>query len=218
MRRALLMVSVIVAGMALVAGMLWLVATLAGDDPEPEETAQTPQFQDEPESSAAPEPAEEAAGEVTDDDPADEETSGETQEPEPLEDREKWEILAVEAAEIMTTWTPAEDFNQTEAEFRAADMMTDERADEITGPERPTTGTEWLQAQEAGATSEPSAEINRATSNEVVSVEVTWEWVAPGGSSLSESPQRRIFYFNFEEDPHDRDAFLISDYSWETIR
>lgn len=215
MRRGLLMAGVIVAGMALVAGMIWLVVTIAGGGPAPEEQAQTPQFREQPESSATPEPADD---EPADDESADEEPAEDAQEPDPLEDREQWEILAVEAAEIMTTWTPAEDFNQTEAEFRAAHLMTDERAEEITAPERPTTGTEWLQAQEAGATSEPRVKVNRATSNEVVSVEATWEWVNPGGSSLSESPQRRIFYFNFEEDPDDGEAFLISDYSWETIR
>lgn len=215
MRRAILAVGVIVAGMALVAGVIWLVVITGGEDPAPEEPAQTPQFQERSESSTAPEPADEDSADA---DSADSEPSNEDQEPDPLEDREQWEILAIEAAEIMTTWTPDEDFNQTEAEFRAAHLMTDERADEITGPERPTTGTEWLQAQEAGATSEPSVEVNRATSDEVISVEATWEWVTPGGSSLSESPQRRIFYFSFEEDPDDSDAFLISDYSWETIR
>ncbi|MGJ9374389.1 hypothetical protein [Nesterenkonia sp. CF4.4] len=208
MRKGLLTVGVILAGMALVAGMIWLVVTMAGDDPAPEEQAQTPQFREQSESSATPEPEPEPTDEPAED----------AQEPDPLEDREQWEILAVEAAETMTTWTPAEDFNQTEAEFRASHLMTEERADEITAPERPTTGTEWLQAQEAGATSEPSVKVNRATSNEVVSVEATWEWMNPGGSSLSESPQRRIFYFNFEEDPDDGEAFLISDYSWETIR
>src|SRR5690625_3789230 len=60
------------------------------------------------------------------------------------------EALALEAAEIMTTWNAAEDFNQTVAEERAAHLMTEERAAAITLPERPASGSEWREAADRG--------------------------------------------------------------------
>lgn len=130
------------------------------------------------------------------------------------DDRETLEALALEAATIMTTWDPNEDFNQTAAELRAADMMTDELADEIVAPERPATGTEWLEAAEAEATSEPTVEVNQGTESEVVSVIATWTWTDPEGQTVLEGDERRAFYFAFEEIDGE---ILITDYSWESL-
>lgn len=130
------------------------------------------------------------------------------------DDRETLEALALEAATIMTTWDPNEDFNQTAAELRAADMVTHELADEIVAPERPTTGTEWLEAAEANATSEPTVEVNQGTESEVVSVIATWTWTDPEGQTVSTTDERRAFYFAFEEIDGE---ILITDYSWESL-
>ncbi|PRZ12080.1 hypothetical protein BCL67_1251, partial [Nesterenkonia sandarakina] len=127
-----------------IAGAFAYVA-LSSDEPAAQEPDPTP----EPSASQVqPEPAEETADEDQDEDP--------------LADREAMEELGMEVAEIMTTWDPNEDFNRTAAEMRAADLMTEELADSITAPERPATGAEWLDAAEAGATSQPTATPNRA--------------------------------------------------------
>lgn len=130
------------------------------------------------------------------------------------EERESLEAVAVEAATVMTTWDPNEDFNQTSAELRAADLMTDERADQIVAPERPATGTEWLEAADAGATSEPNVEINKGTESDVVSVIATWVWIDSDGHVVSNPNERRAFYFDFEQVDGE---LLISDYQWESL-
>lgn len=130
------------------------------------------------------------------------------------EDREALEAVAVEAATMMTTWDPNEDFNQTSAELRATELMTDERADQIVAPERPATGTEWLEAAEAGATSEPRVEVNEGTESDVVSVIATWVWLDADGHVVSNPDERRVFYFDFEEVDGE---LLISDYQWESL-
>lgn len=146
----------------------------------------------------------------------DEETLDEGQDEDPLAaDREAMEELGMEVAEIMTTWDPNEDFNRTAAEMRARDLMTEELAESITAPERPATGTEWLDAAEAGATSQPSASPNRATSNEVVSIEVTWVWVNEAGDVISNPTDRRLYFFNFETT--DDGELLVSDFNYDTV-
>ncbi|WP_207172737.1 MULTISPECIES: hypothetical protein [unclassified Nesterenkonia] len=165
-----------------------------------EPAAQEPEPTPEPSPSASqPEPAEEPEEEQDDD---------------PLADREAMEELGMEVAAIMTTWDPNEDFNQTAAEMRAADLMTEELAESITAPERPTTGAEWLEAAEAGATSQPTVKPNRATSDEVVSIEATWVWVTEDGDVISNPTERRLFFFNFEEG--NDGELLVSDYSYDT--
>ncbi|WP_300345586.1 hypothetical protein [Nesterenkonia sp.] len=129
-------------------------------------------------------------------------------------DRQRMEALAIEAAEIMTTWDPNEDFNQTEAELRAAHLMTDEMAESIIVPARPSTGPDWIEAAAAGATSRPSVEVNHATSDEVISVEATWVWITDDGTVTSNPRERRIFFFSFTEIDGE---LLISDYSWESV-
>lgn len=158
---------------------------------QPAESAQTPDLRQ------APAPDEEAA------------------EPDmSAEDREALEAVALEAATMMTSWDPNEDFNQTSAELRATELMTDERANQITAPERPATGTQWLEAAEAGATSEPRVEVNEGTESDVISVIATWVWLDADGHVVSNPDDRRVFYFDFE---HVDGELLIRDYQWESL-
>jgi hypothetical protein len=117
-----------------------------------------------------------------------------------ISDRER---IALDATRIMTTWTPARDLNRTAAELRARDLMTAERAKAVTAPERPATGTEWLEAADRRAKSKPTVELNHATelSDTGVSVTATWTWDSPDGSDIPTEPgtQPRIYYFEFTE-------------------
>lgn len=199
MRRRTVIVLGIVA-VVLIAAAITVLAIQRADDqgaaePAPQST-QPPTLSQEP----APPPEDPPNG------PAESDMS--------VEDRAALESVAVEAATIMTTWDPGEDFNQTSAELRAADLMTDERAEQVTAPERPATGTEWLEAAEAGATSEPTVEVNEGTESDVVSVIATWVWLDADGHVVSNPDERRAFYFNVEEV---NGELLITDYQWETL-
>ena len=134
-------------------------------------------------------------------------------EPQPTQQTD-FEAEALTAAELMTTWTPAEDFNRTDAELRATHLMTEELANSITAPERPATGQEWLDAAEANATSQPTVEVNNYTDTEhgTVSVFASWEWIAESGETLPNEEQERIYYFAFN------DQGQIHDYTYETVR
>ncbi|MFC7403428.1 hypothetical protein [Citricoccus sp. GCM10030269] len=114
------------------------------------------------------------------------------------------ERIALKAARIMTTWKPAEDFNRTDAEQRARHLMTKDRATQVIAPERPATGTEWLEAAERNATSVPTVELNTATelTDTGVSVIATWTWDSPSGTKIPEEngTQPRIYFFEFTED------------------
>lgn len=121
------------------------------------------------------------------------------------------EAMALDAAEIMTTWQAAEDFNQTVAEQRATHLMTDERAEAITLPDRPASGSEWREAAEREATSQPHAELMPYTEGDSIAVHVTWRWTSPEHNPLSGGERR--FYFTFTED--DQGEPLIHDYTWE---
>lgn len=114
------------------------------------------------------------------------------------------ECLALDAARIMTTWTPAKDHNRTAAEQRARHLMTDQRAQAVIAPERPATGAEWFEAADRDATSKPTVELNTATElpDTGVSVTATWTWDSPDGSEIPTDPatQPRIYFFEFTED------------------
>ncbi|HRO94907.1 hypothetical protein [Citricoccus sp.] len=114
------------------------------------------------------------------------------------------ERIALDAARIMTTWTPATDHNRTAAEQRARHLMTAQRAKAVIAPERPATGTEWLKAAKREATSAPTVELNTATelTDTGVSVLATWTWDSPDGSDIPTEPgtQPRIYYFEFTQD------------------
>lgn len=120
---------------------------------------------------------------------------------------------ALDAARIMTTWTPAEDFNRTAAENRARDLMTKERAEHVIAPERPTTGQAWNQAAEHNATSIPQVVLNPHTETEegIISVRATWDWETDQGKVLDSDPEQRIYYFAFNDDGE------IHDYTYETV-
>lgn len=128
---------------------------------------------------------------------------------EAISDREQ---IALDAARIMTSWTPAKDLNRTAAELRARPLMTTERAQAVIAPERPATGTEWLEAAERGATSAPTVELNHATelTDRGVSVTATWTWDSPDGNDIPEEPgtQPRRYHFEFTEENE------IHDYSY----
>lgn len=132
------------------------------------------------------------------------------QEAQQLTENEK---TALEAATIMTTWHPADDFNRTDAELRASHLMTDERANRIEQPERPATGPEWNEAAEANATSQPAVEINYFTDTDehTVAVFAEWEWITDTDSGTIDSDTERIYYFAFN------DEGAIHDYTYETI-
>jgi hypothetical protein len=130
--------------------------------------------------------------------------------PPPLTANEK---TALEAATIMTTWDPADDFNRTDAELRASHLMTDERANRIEQPERPATGPAWIEAAEHHATSQPTVEINHFTEvdEHTVAVFAEWEWITDDDSVTITSDEERIYYFSFNE------AGDIHDYTYETV-
>lgn len=124
------------------------------------------------------------------------------------------EETALQAAEVMTTWKPAEDYNRTDAEIRAAEFMTEELANSIEAPQRPATGQEWTTAAEANATSHPTVEVNQYTDTQpgTVSVFASWEWITESGETLPHEEQERIYYFAFN------DQGQIHDYTYETVR
>lgn len=196
MKRALVAVGILLVVVIAVAGTVFVIQR-AGDDQADEPTGDPNPTATELPSAPAPTPDEEPAEPDMD-----------------ADDRDALESVALEAAEIMTTWDPGEDFNQTEAELRAADLMTEERAAEIVAPQRPATGEEWLEAAEAGATSTPSVEVNEATESDVVSVIATWTWIDSDGHVVSNPRDRRVFYFDFAEVDGE---VLISDYQWESL-
>lgn len=124
-----------------------------------------------------------------------------------------YETAALEAAEVMTTWYPAEDFNRTAAEQRACYLMADELAANIIAPEQPAPGTEWDTAADSGATSQPRVEINNYTESRdgTVSVFATWEWVTTNGEVIANEDVERIYHFAFNDDGE------LVDYTYETI-
>jgi len=151
------------------------------------------------------------AGKDADDQPQPDQSSDAASESPALNENED---TALEAAEIMTTWKPAEDKNRTAAELRASHLMTDDRADDIVEPDRPAPGKYWNTAAEQQATSQPTVEINYATEAQenMVSVMATWAWVADDGQVLPNEKQQRVYYFHFNDDGE------IADYTYQTMR
>jgi hypothetical protein len=117
--------------------------------------------------------------------------------------------LAIEAAQIMTTWNPAKDFNRTDAEMRARKLMTPERAKEVIAPERPATGEEWLNAAAKKATSQPNVKIESAHhEQDSIAVNATWQWVTADGESWA-GEGKTTFFFTFT----DKAPYQIRDYT-----
>jgi len=125
------------------------------------------------------------------------------------------ETLALEATEIMTTWTPSEDRTQTAAELRASHLMTDELANRLQEPQRATGGDDWHQAQDTNATSHPTVEITEGTEAGMVTVSARWQWIEGNGSNSWWPNERRAYHFTFTEEDG---QLLIHDYTYETLR
>lgn len=120
--------------------------------------------------------------------------------------------LALKAAAIMSTWSPATDFNRTDAEQRARNLMTTNRAQQINSPQRPASGAEWLKAASMNATSHPSVILQPAThQTDSVAVLSTWQWVAPTGETFT-GEGSYVYYFTFTDDP----PYKIRDYTYSS--
>ena len=119
------------------------------------------------------------------------------------------QAIALEAARIMTTWTPATDANRTEAERRAGHLMTAERAEQITAPARPAGGAEWTTAAEAEATSVPEVQLNDRSDTTGVAVTATWTWQTPAGDELPQhgTPVRWYTFEFVKDDPEKIGAY-----------
>lgn|SRR5699024_4705451 len=125
------------------------------------------------------------------------------------------ESLALEATEIMTTWTPSEDRTQTAAELRTSHLMTDELANRLQEPQRATGGDDWRQAQDTNATSQPTVEITEGTEAGMVTVSARWQWVEGNGSNSWWPDERRAYHFTFTQE---NGELRIHDYTYETLR
>jgi|SRR5699024_8942868 len=123
--------------------------------------------------------------------------------------------LALNATEIMTTWTPSEDDTQTAAELRARHLMTDEAASRVQEPERSSGGDDWRRARDTNATSRPQVEIAEGTETGYITVLARWQWVEGDGVNSWWPNERRAYHFTFTaEDGH----LKIVDYTYETLR
>lgn len=135
-----------------------------------------------------------------------------TENPVPPGGTQQQQRIALDAAKIMTTWTPATDTTRTDAELRARHLMTPERAAAVIAPQKPTGGAEWAQAQKANATSVPTVEVNDAVDGNVVEVHATWTWRTPDGAELPNQP-RTVRYYRFAFSP--TDPGKIEDYTYQ---
>lgn len=156
---------------------------------------------------ATPEPAPAAPGATTTSPSAAAEEPGSTEDPGVAEKKK----LAFEAARIMTTWTPAKDFNRTAAEQRASHLMTGQRAQEIMVPERPASGVQWLQAAQKQATSQPRISLEEEHhATDTMAVVSTWQWITPDGESFA--GESYLFHFTFT----DEKPYKIRDYTYSS--
>ena len=121
------------------------------------------------------------------------------------------QAIALEAARIMTTWTPDKDATQTHAELRARHLMTAERAARVITPERPSSGAEWTAAAKEKATSEPVVSLNTQADTPGVAVRASWSWKRPDGSPLPRT-SKPIRYYTFVFD--EKEPTKIADYSY----
>lgn len=137
-------------------------------------------------------------------------TPSQTVYPNAVDDPAKVE-LALETAKVMTTWTPAKDFNRTDSEKRARKLMTEERAQQVTAPQRPATGEEWLSAAEKNATSVPTVKIMTEHHQiDTIAVKATWQWVTKDGETWAGEDSTTFFFTFTDEVP-----YKIRDYTGE---
>lgn len=130
----------------------------------------------------------------------------------PVGGSEEQREIAREAARIMTTWTPGEDTSYTDAELRARELMTEERAAQVIAPERGAGGAEWTQAEQAGARSVPELTVNEAADTDAVEVTATWTWQTPEGDTLAADGPTTVRFYTFSFDPEHPEK--IADYTY----
>lgn len=139
-------------------------------------------------------------------------------------DRTNRDAVAKRAVEIMTTWYPGTDYNETRAEQRAAGLMSLEKAKSITAPERPATGEDWRRWGELDGYSKPTVKIREplhgaesdSDDQEVVNVEAIaiWQWAAKGKNSVV-SDEQLIYYLAMADSPEN--GWEVLDYMVESI-
>ena len=101
--------------------------------------------------------------------------------------------LALRFAEISATWDTAEDVHHTEGLIRAAPLMTEELADTIELPHRPTTTPIWRDAASYEARSVPWVayhEEEKTDAGVEVSMDVCWAWVTDGDVVFIDGPRK----------------------------
>lgn len=139
-------------------------------------------------------------------------------------DRKNREQVARKFAEIATTWYPAKDFNKTQAVFRAAALLTPEKAQELIVPERPHSGAEWLQWGQRDGYTVPSVNIREplhgAESDEIANAfvnteaEVVYRWKAEGFESEYVDEQW-IYYMAMTQDKDGN--WSVGDFTYEIL-
>lgn len=158
-----------------------------------------------------------ATGNHTEQQDEDQSTTADAQSPEnnATTATKREEQIALDAAEIMTTWTPRTDETQTAAELRARHLMTGERASKIQEPQRSPGGDDWRKARDTNATSTPQVEIAEGTETGYVTVHARWRWVEGNGTNSWWPDERRAYHFTFTRENGEP---KIADYTYETLR
>ncbi|MDO4240821.1 hypothetical protein, partial [Micrococcus sp.] len=119
------------------------------------------------------------------------------------------EEVAVEAARVMTTWDPAKDLDPTASDARAKHLMTPERAAQVFVSDRGTADPEWVRASSGHWVSDPTALIVPGGEGNALTVNVTWDWVAPDGTRRA-GQGARTYYFVMT----DGDIPKVAGYTW----
>lgn len=111
--------------------------------------------------------------------------------------RQEQQRLAVEAATIMTTWSPAEDTSKSDAILRAEQFFAPEFVANFEPAPR-ASGSEWARAAELQATSIPEVTlVNTHQEPYVVEITVTWHWEESDGTPHSGDPSAQPQFFTF---------------------
>lgn len=100
--------------------------------------------------------------------------------------------LALLFAETSTTWDTAEDGHHTEGLLRADPLMTDELADTIEPPHRPTTTPTWRDAAQFDGRSKAWVSYYEDEETEAgteASMDVCWAWVADEEQVIIDGPR-----------------------------
>lgn len=124
---------------------------------------------------------------------------------------EQQKAVALEAARIMSTWNPGKDATRTAAELRARHLMTEDRAAEVEEPERGSGGAEWIEAEQAGATSVPEVRWNDRADVDGVAVVATWTWQKSDGTPLPTPAQQPVRFYVFQVSEDGK----ITDYEYQ---